>query len=197
MRFLSFMATSTAQRVCIMIGIFLENLFLSSYSVNAQQTCIVTDNGRTVCGTLQQNSQNSNKTVTKSTNTVEFDYIKLTLKNCKRTNSTVNCYFTLSTNKDGQPGFYCNFSKMFDSYGNEYLCQQGQLGQAKGRSGTDIYTWMLKDIPLTAIATFREIPNQVKKIPALEVGVAFSEERGSRPSNFQDRAVFRNISISD
>jgi peptidoglycan hydrolase-like protein with peptidoglycan-binding domain len=129
--------------------------------------------------------------------TIEFEDIDVTLRGCKRSPSTVKCYFTLSTKKDGTGGFYCDYTKMFDLYGNEYFCEQGQLGQAKGKHGTEAATRMLTGIPLAAIATFRNIPARVKEIAALEVGVALSEPNGGRPYAAQHQAEFRNIPISE
>ncbi|MGH1395018.1 MAG: hypothetical protein ACRAVC_13460, partial [Trichormus sp.] len=116
-------------QICGLTGVVLTSLLTSIHPVAAQRTCVVTDNGDVVCGRPQQNSRNNNSSG--KSQTIEFETINITLQGCKRSSSTVNCHFLLTTKKDGTGVFYCDHSKMFDFYGKEYFCQQGQLGQTK------------------------------------------------------------------
>ncbi|WP_190949517.1 hypothetical protein [Nostoc punctiforme] len=169
-------------------AVVFTSLLVPSHPVAAQRACVVTDSGDVVCGKLQQNSKNPS---TQNNQTIEFETINITLQSCKRSTSTVNCYFLLFPKKDGTAYFYCSGSKMFDTFAREYFCQQGQIGEQK-RSDNP-YTTMLKGSPLTAIATFREIPTQVKEISALRVGVNLSD---CCTPPYQP-AVFRSILISE
>ncbi|WP_414572498.1 hypothetical protein [Nostoc sp. CCY 9925] len=175
------------QIVSLTVLVF-TNLLVPSHPVAAQKACVVTDSGDVVCGKLQQDSKNPS---TQNNQTIEFETINITLQGCKRSTSTVNCYFLLSPKKDGTGYFYCGGSKMFDTFAREYFCQQGQIGEQKGSNSQ--YTTMLKGIPLTAIATFREIPTQVKEISALQVGVNLTDY-GTPP---YQSAVFRSILVSE
>lgn len=174
-------------QVSCFISLLLTALIFPKNLVEAKEACVVTNTRQTVCGELQEKIESSK--------TVDFENFDVTLRNCKRSNTTINCYLSLSVKKDDQPGIYCDSTKLFDLTGNEYFCQQGQIGKAKGKSGTDAYTWMLKDIPVTAIVTFHEMPSSIKKIAGLEIGFAFSQERGGRSYYAKERAVFKNISI--
>jgi hypothetical protein len=180
------MRTHFAQVGCF-TSLLLTALFLPKNHAEAKEACVTTNTGQTVCGELQEKIESSK--------TADFENLNVILRSCKRLNAIISCYLSVSAKKDGQPGTYCDSTKLFDLTGNEYFCQQGQIGKAKGKSGTDAYTWMLKDIPLTAIVTFHQISSSVKKIAGLEIGFAFSQERGSRSSNAKERAVFKNIPI--
>jgi hypothetical protein len=180
-------------KVSTLTGVVLTSLLVSSHPVAAQRACVVTDSGNVVCGRLQPNSQNPSSV---KNQTVEFEEINLTLQGCKRSSSTVNCHFLLTAKQDGTGGFYCDYGKMFDFYGKEYFCHQAQLGQAKGKQGTDVATKMLKGIPLKATATFRDVPVQVKEIAGIEIGIALSGTSG-RPYAPQYTPVFRSIPISE
>ncbi|MEA5530431.1 hypothetical protein VB638_12690 [Dolichospermum sp. UHCC 0684] len=174
-------------KVSTLTGVALTSLLVSSPPVAAQRACVVTDSGNVVCGRLQQNSQ---KPSSAKNQTVEFEHINVTLQGCKRSSSTVNCHFLLTAKQDSDVSFICRESKMFDVYGSEYFCKQAQIGKSKEEGSPN--TRMLKGIPLKAIATFKEVPTQVKEIAAIEVKV--------NPYVDYQRyynAVFRSIPISE
>ncbi|MBD2694300.1 hypothetical protein [Anabaena catenula] len=174
-------------KVSTLTGVVLTSLLVSSHPVAAQRACVVTDSGNVVCGRLQQNSQ---KPSSVKNQTLEFEHINVTLQGCKRSSSTVNCYFLLTAKQDSDVEFNCYRSKMFDLYGSEHLCRQAQIGKSKGDNSAQ--TRMLKGIPLKAIATFKEVPTQVKEIAAIEVQVNPYVDYW-RSYN----AVFRNTPISE
>jgi hypothetical protein len=175
-------------KVSTLTGVVLTSLFFSSHPVAAQKACVVTDSGNVVCGRLQQNSQ---KPSTVKNQTVEFEEINLTLQGCKRSSSTVNCHVLFTTKQDGLVYFSCrNETKMFDTYGKDYFCEQGQLGQNKDRYRAEAR--MLKGVPLKAIATFKEVPIQVKEIAALKIDVELIINGSVYRS-----AAFRSIPISE
>ncbi|QYX30793.1 hypothetical protein [Sphaerospermopsis torques-reginae] len=178
-------------KVSTLTGVVLTSLLVSSHPVAAQRACVVTDSGSVVCGKLQQNSQ---KPSSVKNQTVELEDINVTLQGCKRSSSTVNCHFLLTAKQDGEVYLNCYSrsssynSKIFDTYGGEYFCNQTQLGQSKNEYR--VSTKLLKNIPAKAIVTFKEIPTQVKEIAALELSVYLS----NRLEYYS--AVFRSIPIS-
>ena len=134
--------------------------------------------------------------------TVDLKSVKVTLQSCKRSSYTVKCYFVVNSKIDWEVFFY-NIG-MIDLYGREYFSREAQLGQDRVPYTSRGYAKanMVIETPLVAISTFKDIPDDVKEIAFLSVGVrtknlAESTRRASFGDFIYQGLMFRNIPISE
>jgi hypothetical protein len=93
---------------------------------------------------------------------------------------------------------------MIDLYGREYFNRGVRLGknQTDYYNGTGVRAEMVIENPLVAIVAFKDIPDDVKEIAFLSVGVQTKNlDKGTRGASFDDfiyqGLMFRNIPISE
>lgn len=134
--------------------------------------------------------------------TVDLKSVKVTLQSCKRSSYTVKCYFVVNSKIDWEV-FFLN-KGMIDLYGREYFNRGVQLGENKTEHlrGTGVGANMVIENPLVAIVAFKDIPDDVKEIAFLSVGVRTKNlDKGTRGASFDDfiyqGLMFRNIPISE
>ncbi len=97
-------------------------------------------------------------------------YFTGVLQSCNLAGSTVICTLVVKSKADQNMTFKCqwdNVTKLYDQYGNTYLCNQIQVGNAKGEDSAK--TRFPQGTPIKVILTFNNIPPQISNFDTFEV----------------------------
>lgn len=143
----------------------------SLFSVNLpaqadQQTCVVTNDGATVCGRLtKQQPKKSNSTSQQRKEVGQFTYL---LKGCKRSDTTIKCSYSVTNKKQQENmGFDTRYSSIIDSQGKSYLASNIEVG-GKNFSSLGGYVMISPGIDYNVEITFENIPEQITQVPIFQ-----------------------------
>ncbi len=100
-------------------SMILASFLIYNSPVSAQQrACVITDEGATVCGKLTTQTK---KPIKSSGYRKEVDNFIISLKGCRRSNTTINCDVTITNKgKDEAIRIYPGWSSMVDSLGKSH-----------------------------------------------------------------------------
>ncbi|HAC64568.1 MAG TPA: hypothetical protein DCF68_13775 [Cyanothece sp. UBA12306] len=100
----------------------------------------------------------------------ENKYFVGTLQGCNRSGSTVRCAVVFRSKQDLRDEVECkygNVTRLFDRFGNTYLCSEVQIGNQK-REGS-LTSRYPQRTPVKVTLTFKNIPSQTNEFDTLEV----------------------------
>jgi hypothetical protein len=123
-------------------------------------------------------------------------YFSLIYQGCKRSGMAVKCSIDVTAKIDGRYkiGASCTAngsypSRLFDSKGGVYKADLTEFGGEPNDMCS--ITRLLRDVPVKATITFKNVDPEIKTIKTLEIYIATSGEEGTRWKNPQ----FREIAI--
>lgn len=199
------------QRASILAGMTFASLSFHSTSVlaNSPQICVISSNGKTVCGTLKtgeracvttdgNNSicgkfksaiegqepearQPTQGTVARS----EVKNFVFTLKGCRKSGTNVKCELKITNNGGGNfIAFWADMSTFIDTAGKSHKGSTGDLG---GASSSFTSTRMTSGVDYSASITFKNVPDRV--VTAQLLSLKFFESN--------EFVEFRNVSFAN
>jgi hypothetical protein len=198
------------QRATIFAGMTFAGLSVYSNPASAQlQACIITSNGKTVCGQSreierlcvttdgsnkicgkfksvkeEQPQEISSKPAQVSGYRKEVDNFVYTLEGCQRVDTSVRCQIRMvNKGKERRVQMYAFQSALVDSKGKSYPGSKADLGGGLGSSAS---ATMSSGNDVSIAITFEDVQEQIGKAQVLNV--AFS---GVKP------VQFRNVPISN
>ena len=122
-----------------------------------QQTCVVTNDGATICGILtKQQPKKSNSASGQRKDTDQFTYL---LKGCKRSSTNIKCIYSI-TNKEKEKIislFGPNLS-IIDNQGKHHFASNIRAG---GRNGDPIDLRVSPGVNYAVEVTFKNISEQI------------------------------------
>jgi hypothetical protein len=158
------------QRASLLSSLVVTSLIIhGSPARSEQRVCIITDDGATMCGKLTSSKKEAkNPKQQNSGYRKEARNIVYLLKNCRKSDTSVKCEFVI-TNKGSERAFgmaASPYSTIVDSNGKSYSASTIDIG---GSSDTSRVISIAPGIDYAAILTFENIPDQVTKIPLLNI----------------------------
>lgn len=181
----------TTLKFSAILALTTTNLFLFDRSASAEQGCVITEEGATICGsTTPKKSKKQPSQNTSSNKTIVANNLLVELQRCSRQDDTnIVCEFIL-TNKGERRSLdlYSLFSAMIDSNGQSHKALYSRVGSSGGILGASLYE-AEPDIAYASSLTFKDIPQSVNKVQLLTIGAQL---------NYQSaRIQFRNIQLSN
>ncbi len=196
------------QRASILAGMTFASLSLHSTSVRADspQICVITNNKKTVCGTLKtaeracittdgSNSicgkfksakkgqeQETKQPIQNTSARKEVKNFVFTLKGCKKSGTNVKCELTIKNNGgENFIGFWADMSTFVDTAGKSHNGSTVDIG---GASSSYQAIKMAPDIDYSASITFENVPERVVKAQLLNL-------------KLNESVQFRNVPFSN
>lgn len=143
-------------------SLVLASLSLADLPAQAdQQTCVITNDGATVCGRLtKQQPKKSNSASGQRKEVGQFTYV---LKGCKRSDTTIKCSYSI-TNKGTEITIrlHSESTSLIDAKGKSYLASNIEAG-GQSRIGMDIL--ISPGIDYAVEVAFENIPEQITQVP--------------------------------
>jgi hypothetical protein len=179
---------STVRWTNILATLVLASLFIYTKPAQSQQrSCVITNEGATVCGKLTKQTSFSAKQPAQSFGQREevgdFVYV---LRDCKRLDTNIQCVFTiLNKGKETLKAAYAAAFELVDSNGKSYRGSIFEIGSESGNYSTGTIS---PGIDYAAKITFESVPGQITRFPLL---------RGEFNEPGQKQVHFRNISIAN
>jgi hypothetical protein len=100
----------------------------------------------------------------------ENKYFSGVLQSCTRSGSSVKCSVVIRSKEDTYIIIYCqsrDVTKLYDAFGNLYLCSQIQLGNRKEEES--IGSRFPQGAPVKVTLTFNNIPSQIREFDTFEL----------------------------
>jgi hypothetical protein len=171
------------RQTSVLASIVLTSLLIYSNPASAQQrSCVITDEGTTVCGKLTTQTKKPNSS---SGQRKEVDKFVFLLKGCKRSDTTIKCNLQV-TNKGSERELYIHagneYSTIVDSLGKAYSGSTVDIG---GKSSNALWTVISPGIDYNADISFENIPEQIAQAPVLNLYL------------HSQKVQFRNVSFSN
>jgi hypothetical protein len=174
------------QRASLLSSLVVTSLIIhGSPARSDQRVCIITDDGTTMCGKPTSSKKEAkNPKQQNSGYRKEAKNIVYLLKGCRKSDTSMKCEFVI-TNKAAERDFTLNdsYSSIIDSNGKSYLTSNVDLGGKSDNYYRSIS--IASGIDYAAVLTFENIPDQVTKIPLLNI---FADGQ---------KIQFRNVSFSN
>jgi hypothetical protein len=197
------------QRASILAGMTFASLSLHSNPAQAEITefCIISNNGKTVCGKTRgiermcvttdgknticgkfksviEGQEQRQETSKPSQNIIarkEVDNFVYTLKGCRKSDTTVKCELGITNKGKERSNYISSDSSSFfvDTTGKSNQSSSSDIG---GNTG---YTTITPGIDYSASITFSNVSEQVVKVQLLNIGTNYS------------KVQFRNVSFTN
>ena len=100
----------------------------------------------------------------------ENKYFSGVLQSCTRSGSSVKCSVVIRSKEDTNITILCqsqDVTKLYDAFGNLYLCSQIQLGNRKEEES--IGSRFPQGAPVKVTLTFNNIPSQIREFDTFEL----------------------------
>lgn len=100
----------------------------------------------------------------------ENKYFSGVLQSCTRSGSSVKCSVVIRSKEDGYIYIWCKWqdvTKLYDAFGNLYLCSEIQLGNRKEEG--EIGMRFPQGAPVKVTLTFNNIPSQIREFDTFEL----------------------------
>jgi hypothetical protein len=180
----------TSLKISAIIALTATNLSLFDRSARAEQGCVITEEGATICGNTTPKKSKKQPSQSTGSKKVLASNLLVELQKCSRQDDTnIVCQFTI-TNQGERGGLNLSSfsSSMIDSNGQSHQALNSRLGSSGGVLGASLDE-AEPGVTYAASLTFQNVPQSVKKAQLLTVG-ALLNYRGSR-------IQFRNIPFSN
>lgn len=156
------------QQASILASIISTSLLIHIDLASAQQkTCVITDEGTTVCGkpTTQIKKSNQNSTYRKEVN--NFIFI---LKNCSKLDTNVKCDFTI-TNKglERELVIYTTSSKLVDPDGKSHYAYSLDFDSRVGDTNYSPRATIVPGVDYAATLNFKNMQDKIARFQLLEI----------------------------
>mgnify|MGYP000367029689 CR=1 FL=1 len=165
------------QLVLAGVGVIFTSLSCLSYPAIAEQACVRTSAGQSVCGELLPKERGN------VTQKIEATGFIFELQGCRRSGDDVSCNILITNVGDSDT--ICalsNSSRIISTSGEEFEANKVQVGSGSSR--------LIRGIPVKAVLSFRNTPSRVSNLAVLEVSYEYP------PISNRERSIqFRNVAI--
>lgn len=180
----------TTLKFSAILALTTTNLFLFDRSARAEQGCVVTEEGATICGSTTPKKNKKQPSQSNGSRKMVSNNLLVELQGCSRQDDTnIVCEFSI-TNKGERRSIdiFSLYSNMIDSSGKAHKPLYTGLGSGGGVLGASI-SEAEPDIAYAASLTFKYVPQSINKAQLLTVG-------GKLGSSYT-QVQFRNIPFSN